>query len=143
MGTTGGASDGEEAAGGAGVLTTPARIRNRIHAAESDISNAVLTEFIADEQAHIEGYAEKTFAESDSQFNLARSVCTDRCAAKALLHIAGISAGIIYTIDELRIDKSDPAANKLLMARDLWSRAKEQLLLLKPKITLRPRSSTA
>ena len=142
MGTQGGASDGEEAAG-AEVLTTPSRIRNRIHAAESDIANAVLTEFIADEQAHIEGYAEKTFAESDSQFNLARSVCTDRCAAKALLHIAGISAGIIYTIDELRIDKSDPAANKLLMARDIWNRAKEQLLLLKPKITLRPRSSTA
>ena len=125
------------------ALTTPARIRNRIKASESDVGDAVLTEFIEDEQAYIEGYATKTFAESDSQFNLARSVCTGRCAAKALLHIAGISAGIIYTIDELRIDKSDPAANKLLMARDFWSRAKEQLLLLKPKTTLRPRSSTA
>ena len=125
------------------TLTTPARIRNRIKASESDVSDAVLTEFIEDEQAYIEGYAIKTFAESDSQFKLARSACTARCAAKALLHIAGISAGIIYTIDELRIDKSDPAANKLLMARDFWARAKEQLLLLKPTASLRPRSSTA
>ena len=125
------------------ILTTATRIRNRINATLSDISDAVLTEFITDEQAYIEGYAKKTFAESDSQFNLARSVCTDRCAAKALLHIAGISAGIIYSIDELKIDKSDRAATKLSMARDIWDHAKEQLLLLKPASSLRPRSSTA
>ena len=125
------------------TLTTAARIRNRINAAEGDISDAVLTEFITDEQAYIEGYAKKAFAESDSQFNLARSVCTDRCTAKALLHIAGISAGIIYSIDELKIDKSDRAATKLSMARDIWDRAEEQLLLLKPASSLRPRSSTA
>jgi len=125
------------------TLTTAARIRNRINAAEGDISGAVLTEFITDEQAYIESYAENAFAESDSQFNLARSVCTDRCAAKALLHIAGISAGIIYSIDELKIDKSDRAATKLSMARDIWDHANEQLLLLKPVSSLRPRSSTA
>ena len=125
------------------TLTTAARIRNRIKAVVGDISDAVLTEFIADEQAYIEGYAKKTFAESDSQFNLARSVCTDRCAAKALLHIAGLSAGIVYSIDELKIDKSDRAATKLSMARDIWDRAKEQLLLLKPASSLRPKSSTA
>ena len=125
------------------TLTTPARIRNRINAAIGDISDAVLAEFITDEQAYIEGYAGKEFAESDSQFNLARSVCTDRCAAKALLFIAGLSAGIIYSIDELKIDKSDRAATKLSMARDIWDRAEEQLLLLKPASSLRPRSSTA
>ena len=125
------------------TLTTAARIRNRINAAEGDISGAVLTEFITDEQAYIESYAENAFAESDSQFNLARSVCTDRCASKALLHIAGISAGIIYSIDELKIDKSDRAATKLSMARDIWDHANEQLLLLKPVSSLRPRSSTA
>ena len=124
-------------------LTTAIRIRNRINAAIGDISDAVLTEFITDEQAYIESYAKKTFAESDSQFALARSVCTNRCAAKALLHIAGISAGIIYSIDQLKIDKSDRAATKLSMARDIWDRAKEQLLLLKPPSSLRPKSSTA
>jgi len=125
------------------TLTTAARIRNRINAAEGDISGAVLTEFIADEQAYIESYAGKIFAESDSQFALARSVCTDRCASKVLLHIAGISAGIVYSIDELKIDKSDRAATKLSMARDIWDHANEQLLLLKPVSSLRPRSSTA
>jgi hypothetical protein len=41
------------------AITTPARVRNRIQAAETDISDAVLNEFIADEQAFIEAYAWK------------------------------------------------------------------------------------
>lgn len=124
------------------VLTTVARVRNRINASESNISDAILAEYIADEQAYIEDYAEKTFAESDSQFNLARSICTDRCAAKALLFINGLSAGIVYSIDELKIDKTDPT--KLEMAKSLWAHAEEQLLLLKPKVSrLRPKASTS
>lgn len=124
------------------VLTTAARVRNRINASESNISDAILAEYIADEQAYIEDYAEKTFAESDSQFNLARSICTDRCAAKALLFINGLSAGIVYSIDELKIDKTDPT--KLEMAKSLWAHAEEQLLLLKPKVSrLRPKASTS
>ena len=85
------------------ALTTAARVRHRINATDSDISDSELSEFIADEQAYIEECAEKTFAESDPQFPLARSVCTDRCAAKALIHILGLSAGITYDIDELKI----------------------------------------
>ena len=125
------------------TLTTSSRIRNRIKASESDIADAVIAEYIEDEQANIENYAKTTFLETDSEFGTARSICTDRCAARALLYIAGISAGIIYTIDELKIDKSDPAANKLLTARDLWNRAEEQLLLLKPVSSLLPRASTS
>ena len=125
-------------------LTTPTRVRNRINASASDINDGILTEFIEDERAIIETYAKKTFSsESDSDFGIARSILTDRCAAKALLHIAGISAGIVYTIDELKIDKSDPASNKLSMARDIWDRAEEQLLLLKPASPLLPRASTS
>lgn len=125
------------------TLSTPSRVRNRIKASESDIGDAIITQFIEDEQANIENYAKTTFAESDSNFGTARSICTDRCAARALLHVAGISAGIIYTIDELKIDKSDPAANKLLTAREFWLHAEEQLLLLKPASSLRPRASTS
>ena len=69
------------------AITAPARVRNRIQAAEGEISDAVLNEFIADEQAFVEAYAQKAFVESDPQFGLARSICTDRCAAKALLFI--------------------------------------------------------
>jgi len=126
------------------VLTTATLIRNRINASASDISDAILAEYIADEEAYIDEYAEKTFAASDSQFNLARSICTGRCAAKALLFINGLSAGIVYSIDELKIDKSDPAATKLEMAKSLWIHADEQLLLLKPKASrLRPKASTS
>ncbi len=125
------------------ALTTASRVRNRINASISDISDVVLAEFIDDEQGNIETYAKNTFTAADPQFNTARSICTDRCAAKALLHIAGISAGIVYTIDELKIDKSDLATNKLSMARDMWDRAEEQLLLLKPASSLRPKASTA
>jgi hypothetical protein len=48
-------------------ITTPARVRNRIQATEVDISDDVLNELIADEQAFVEAYVEKTFAESDPQ----------------------------------------------------------------------------
>jgi len=84
-----------------------------------------VNEFIADEQAFVEVYAQKTFAESDPQFALARSICTDRCAAKALLFVAAPSAGITYSIDELKIDKFDPANAKLSLARSLWTHAEE------------------
>jgi hypothetical protein len=124
-------------------LSTPSRIRNRINASASDISDAILSEYIEDEQANVEKYAKTTFSDADPDFGIARSICTDRCAARALLYSAGISAGMIYTIDELRIDKSDPAANKLLNARELWAHAEEQLSLLKPASSLRPKASTS
>ena len=124
-------------------LTTPGRVRNRIQTVEAEISDDVLNEYIADEQAFIETYAGKTFPESDPQFALARSICTDRCAAKALVYLSAPSAGISYTIDELKVDKSDPANANLSLAKSLWSRAVEQLQLLSPSTRLRPKSSTA
>jgi len=125
------------------AITTPARIRNRIQAAEAEIADDVLDEFIADEQAFIESYAGKTFAEADPQLALARSICTDRCAAKALVYLSAPSAGISYTIDELKVDKSDPANANLALAKSLWTHAEEQLALLNPSTRLRPRSSTS
>lgn len=123
-------------------ITTPARVRNRIQAAEAEISDDVLNEFIEDEQAFIEEYAGKTFLLTDPQFPLARSICTDRCAAKALVYLSAPSAGISYTIDELKVDKSDPANANLSLAKSLWTHAEEQLLLLNPSTRLRPRAST-
>jgi len=124
-------------------ITTPARVRNRIQATEAEISDDVLNEFIADEQAFIEAYAQKTFTGTDSQLPLARSICTDRCAAKALVFLSAPSAGISYTIDELKVDKSDPANANLVLAKSLWTHAEEQLLLLNPSTRLRPRTSTS
>jgi hypothetical protein len=90
------------------AITTPARVRNRIHATETEISDEVLNELIADELAFVEAYAQKTFAESDPQTGLACSICTDRCAAKALVYLSAPSAGISYTIDELKVDEISP-----------------------------------
>ena len=42
------------------AITPPARVRNRILAAEAEIADDVLNEFIADEQAFVEAYAGKT-----------------------------------------------------------------------------------
>jgi len=125
------------------AITTPTRVRNRIQAAEAEIADDVLNEFIADEQAFIESYAAKTFPEADPQLALAHSICTDRCAAKALVYLSAPSAGISYTIDELKVDKSDPANANLSLAKSLWTHAQEQLALLNPATRLRPRSSTA
>jgi hypothetical protein len=100
-------------------------VRNRIQAAEAEISEDVLNEFIADEQA-FESYAGKTFQETDPQFFLARAICTDRCAAKALVYLSAPSAGISYTIDELKVDKSDPANANLALAKSLWTHASEK-----------------
>ncbi len=90
------------------AITTPARVRNRIRAAEADISDDVLDEFIADEQAFVESYAGKTFADTDPQIALARSICTDRCAAKALVYLSAPSAGISYTIPETSSKLTSP-----------------------------------
>jgi hypothetical protein len=52
-------------------------VRNRIQATEAEIADTIINEFIADEQAFIEAYAQKTFPESDPQFELARFAPTD------------------------------------------------------------------
>jgi hypothetical protein len=58
------------------------------------------------------------------------------------LNLAG--AGISYTIDELRIDKSDFRSNKVSLLRMMWARADKNLLLLTPPVaTLEPKSTTA
>jgi hypothetical protein len=126
------------------ALTTPSRVRNRINVEESDISDENIDEYIEDAQADIEAYAERTFAASDDLFGTARSVCTDRAACKALIYFLNLpGAGISYTIDELRIDKSDYRSNKVSLLRMMWARADKNLLLLAPTVTLEPKSTTA
>lgn len=126
------------------VLSTPSRVRNRINVDESDISDVMINEYIEDAQADIESYAKKTFEVTDSLFGTARSVCTDRAACRALIFFLNIpGAGISYTIDELRIDKSDFRSNKVSLLRMMWDRADKNILLLTHSTTLIPKSSTA
>lgn len=126
------------------ILTTPSRVRNRINVEISDISDENINEYIEDSQADIEAYAERSFAVSDNLFGTARSVCTDRAACKALIYFLNLAgAGISYTLDELRIDKSDFRSNKVSLLRMMWARADKNLLLLAPAVaTLEPKSTT-
>jgi hypothetical protein len=126
------------------TLTTPSRVRNRINVEESDVSDEIINEYIEDSQANIETYAKRAFAVSDDLFGTARSVCTDRAACKALIYFLNLAgAGISYTLDELRIDKSDFRSNKVSLLRMMWARADENLLLLAPAITLAPKNTTS
>lgn len=124
------------------ALTTAARVRNRINASISDIADAIIEEYIEDVQAVIETYAETTFAASDDLFNIARSVCTDRAACRALIYILDASSsGISYSIDELSIDKTN--SNKASLLEIMSDRAEKNILLLKPRAALTPKSSTS
>jgi len=126
------------------ALTTPSRVRNRINVDEEDISNDVITEFIEDAQATIEVYAGRVFVQTDALFGTARTICTELSSCKALIHFLNLpGAGISYTIDELRIDKSDYRSNKVSLLRLMWARADELMPLLKPKVLLLAMSSTA
>jgi len=126
------------------TLTTPDRVRNRINVEVTDISDEVVTEFIEDSQASIEAYAERVFTETDALFGTARTICTELAACKSLVHFLNIpGAGISYTIDELRIDKSDYRSNKVSLLRLMWDRADDLMPLLKPKATLLAKSSTS
>jgi len=126
------------------TLSTPQRVRNRINVQATDITDLIINEFIEDSQASIEAYAERSFSESDSLFGTARTICTELAACKSLIHFLNLpGAGISYTIDELRIDKSDYRSNKVSLLRLMWTRADELMPLLKVKVPLRPRSTTA
>jgi len=92
------------------AITTPARVRNRIQAAESDISEDVLDKFIADEQAFVETYACKTFPETDLQFALAQFAPIDAQPRPWLTYRRRPPASRIRSLrrDERKVDKINP-----------------------------------
>lgn len=125
------------------TLTTPDRVRNRINVQATDIADDIVTEFIEDSQTTIEAYADRIFSESDVLFGTARTICTELAGCKALIHFLNLpGAGISYTIDGLRIDKSDYRSNKVSLLRLMWARADDLMPLLISKVILEPRSST-
>jgi hypothetical protein len=44
------------------------------------------------------------------------------------VYLSAPSTGISYTIDELKVDKADPANANLSLAKSLWTHAEEQLV---------------
>jgi len=124
------------------TLTTASRIRNKINVKEADISDAALTELIEDAQAYIEAEAGRTFAATDSDYNLARGACTDLAAAYALIAMLGGSySGLQFNEADINIDVQQ--RSKLSLIKELLIRVNKATNILKPKSSaLKPKSST-
>jgi hypothetical protein len=125
------------------ALSTPARVRNRIQASDLDVSDAILSELIEDAQAFIEGKAGRSFSSSDSDYNLARSACTDLAAAYALISMLGGSYSGL-TFQEAEVNLNSQQDTKTGLIRQYLSQVRASLDILKPQETsLRPKSSTS
>lgn len=124
-------------------LTTYARVFHRAGLSDKDVDSADIEEFIEDAQAFVEAKAQRVFAITDSDYNLARSACTDLAAAYALIRILGGSySGLQFSEGEL--DISAQQRSKLELVNTLLSRANKALNILTPSnASLTPLSSTS
>lgn len=125
------------------ALTTTKRVFHRAGLSDKDIDPGDALEFIEDAQALVEAKAERVFVATDSDFNLARSACTDLAAFYALIRILGGKySGLQFSEDE--IDISTQQRNKLELATKLLAQARGALLMLEPKTpALKARSTTS
>lgn len=140
MGTTGGASDGTTAGA---ALTTADRVYHRAGLSSSDVDATHVTEYIEDAQAFIEGKAERTFAATDSDYNLARGACTDLAAAYCLIRILGGQYSGL-TFKEANLNLNAQQDTKVALIRQLLNRVQMALEILKPqKSLLLPKASTS
>jgi hypothetical protein len=88
-----------------------------------------IEEFIEDAQALIEGDTEQTYAEGDSNFNLARAACTDLAAAYAMIRILGGKyAGLEFNEEEM--DLGSQHSTKLELANKYLARTNQAIRVL-------------
>ena len=124
-------------------LTTPQVVRDRIGFTTADLTDEVLQKYIDDAQAYIEAYANKIFTVGEPKYKLASAVCSDMAAMYAIVRLSGgKTAGLNYSIDELRIDKKEQLDSRLRIIFELKMRAKENLSLLLEEDILLPTTST-
>ncbi len=113
------------------LITTVDRVRNRMGFTTSDLTDPILEEFIADQQAFLEDQLDKTFEEGDDGFELARSVVTDLSAMMALVRLTGgTTSGLDYSIGKLDVEKGGQLENRLRVIFELKVRAREGLAIL-------------
>lgn len=126
------------------ALSTSPRVYHRAGLSDKDAASSDVDEFIEDAQAFIEGKAERTFAASDADYNLARAACTDLAAYYTLIRVLGGKySGLQYY--EGGLDITTQQRSKLELAVKLLSQAKASLAILEPKAPtfLRARSTTS
>lgn len=113
------------------LLTTAARVRDRMGFTTADLTDAILEDFIRDQQAFVETTVKRTFAAGEEGFELARSVVTDLAAMMALVRLTGgTTSGLDYKIGKLDVNKQGQLENRLRVIFELKVRAREGLSVL-------------
>ena len=123
-------------------LTTYTRTLHRCGLTNKDVDPSHVEEYIEDAQAIVESMAKRTFAITDSDYNLARAGCTDLAAFYCLVRILGGSySGLQFDEDELNITAQQQAKRDL--ANKLLAQANRTLDMLIPKVALVAKASTS
>lgn len=123
-------------------LTVATRVLHRLGLTEKSLPFEEVEEYIEDAQAFIEAEAERTFLITDSDYNLARSACTDLAAAYALIRLLGGSYSGL-TFEEADSDLQRKQVTKVELVNKYLARVNAALAKLRPKATaLLPKSST-
>jgi len=125
------------------TLTTPERVRNRMGYSDATLTNQIIQEYIDDATAYIQRVARKTFTPADPLYELARSVCTDLATAYAIVRPAGgVIDGLDYTIDELKVKKSEQTKSRQRTVEKFIRFAEKGLEQLQDDDTDYPQSNT-
>jgi len=101
-----------------------------------------IEEFVEDAQALIEGESERTYAEGDSEYNLARAACTDLAAAYVMIRVLGGKySGLEFHEEEMDIG---PQQNtKIQLINKYLARVNQALKVLnRGRTGVLPRSTT-
>ena len=111
------------------ALTTYKRVSHRHGLTSNDMDSSDIEEYIEDAQALIEGETEQTYADGDSQFNLARAACTDLAAAYALIRmLGGKYSGLEFHEEELELGAQQ--STKIQLINKYLARANQALKVL-------------
>lgn len=123
-------------------LTDYKRVMHRPGLSSDDVAPADIEEYIEDSQALIEGETERTYEESDSEFNLARAACTDLAAAYALIRmLGGAYSGMVFSEDEIEIGAQQ--GTKIQLINKYLARVNQALKVLnRARKQVMPRSTT-
>ena len=124
------------------ALTTWKRVSHRQGVSEEDMDSSDIEEFIEDAQALIEGETERTYADGDSEYNLARAACTDLAAAYVMIRILGGKySGLEFHEEEMDIG---PQQNtKIQLINKYLARVNQALKVLnRGRTGVLPRSTT-
>ena len=124
------------------ALTDYRRVSHRQGLSADDMSSSDIEEYIEDAQAIIEGETERTYAETDSRYGLARAACTDLAAAYCLIRLLGGKySGLEFNEEEIDLGPQQNTKVQLI-GKLLASASRAIAVLSREESMLLPRSTT-